>query len=238
MTAELAKKYGLSEDDTTDAIEIAVTRVMSYALRHPVSVVLGGQRGLYITVMHQHSGPGVMNLDDIPARLQRRIRHEIELELRKRQTTNETEFLRALRGKTVSGKVHRIKDNGAIIVEFDIVRFEGIVSDTYYAECPFHYLPPHERAIRRVGDVNTYLVTSVVPMAKGRLARVRIRLSRISHELPRLMLMERTGVEGIRCSRRIPGAFSDIWVPKRIPKQDINEVGKDLREKLNVRVIQ
>ncbi len=236
MTAELAKKYGLSESDTQDAVEIAVTRVMTHALGHPVSTVLGGPSGLSITVMHRHAGPGLIDLQDIPGRLQRRIKYEVELELRKRQTVNETAFLAALRGKTITGTVAKLRDNGSLLIAFDLVRFAGILTETYYADCPYHYIPPHERNFRKVGDVNTYFVTSVVPMAKERLSRVRIRVSRTTPELPKLMLTERTGLEGIQCTKRIPGAFSEIWVPKRIPKQDINEVGKDLRERLDVRV--
>ena len=239
MTAELAKKYGLSEDDTADAIEIAVTRVMTHALKHPVSVVLGGKNGLSITVMHRHSGPGLLALQDIPYRLQRRMRHEIEQELRKRQAIVEVNFLESLKGKTITGEVSKIKNNGTIVVAFDVVRFAGIVSDTYYEGCPYHYIPPHQRDFRKVGERNNYLGKSILPIKEaGGLARVSIRGSRIAPELPSLMLAERTGLEGIRTTRRIAGAFSDIWVPKRIPKQDINEVGKDLREKLNVRVIQ
>jgi hypothetical protein len=61
-------------------------------------------------------------------------------------------------------------------------------------------------------------------------------LSRTSRELPCLLLQERSKISGIRCLRRIPGAFSSLISPTRIPKEDIMYVGKELNEYLHVSI--
>ncbi len=73
-------------------------------------------------------------------------------------------------------------------------------------------------------------------MEKGR-AKVLIRLSRTSRSLPESMLKEMTGELSVRCRRRIAGAFSEIETACRIPKEAILYVGKELGERVIVRVV-
>jgi len=48
---------------------------------------------------------------------------------------------------------------------------------------------------------------------------------------------EITGEPSIRCRRRIAGAFSEIETVRRLPKEAILYVGKELGERMIVRVV-
>ncbi|MRR59265.1 MAG: hypothetical protein EG824_13800, partial [Deltaproteobacteria bacterium] len=103
--------------------------------------------------------------------------------------------------------------------------------------CPLRYQPLHERNNYVPGKVYHWFVTSVLPVANDRHARVRIRLSRTSKELPALLLRQLSGMERIICRRRIPGGPAEIITALKIPKDIINTVGKETGDIYRVRII-
>ena len=102
--------------------------------------------------------------------------------------------------------------------------------------CPVRFIPPNERKVLAVGEMKTFLVTSVLPIREKGRAKVLIRLSRISKSLPEVLLRERTGEMSIRCVRRIAGAFSVIESARKLLKDDILAVGLELKERIIVRI--
>jgi len=175
--------------------------------------------------------------EEISRKLQRYILHNIELELQKRQVLREAEELEELRGKTLPGEISRIADDGTLHVDLEIADvFRHLI---LAGECPLRYQPPHEKGRYQRGEVREFFISSVLPVVVNRRsARTRICLSRISKELPALLLQERTGFFGIECRRRVAGGFSNIVTPTRLPKEAINYVGKELGERLNVFISQ
>ncbi len=152
-----------------------------------------------------------------------------------RKTLNEARHLKELRGYTAPGEITRIGDDGSLIVNLEIAdHYRRLILSGI---CPNRFQASHEREHYRPGTVKEFHITSVVPvMVNHRSTRVRVQLSRISRELPRLLLQEHSRIAGIRCLKRIPGAFSSIVTPTRIPKHIINSVGKELKEHLHVSV--
>ena len=235
IPAELLTKYGLQQAEALRAIEFAIARALIMALRKNLAVRIEDR--LEITEFPHLGEPIELPSMTIKRKLRRHIIHQVELELQKRQVMHEAEELKELRGKNVIGEVSRIANDGTLYVTLEIADvFRHLI---LAGECPLRFQPSHERSRYRIGDVREFFVSSVLPIvANGRSARVRIRLNRITKELPALLLMELTGVAGIICRRRVAGGFSDIVTPVRIPKDSINSVGKELGEHLNVFIFQ
>ncbi len=235
LPADLQTKYGLQEAEVLEAIEVAIARALTVAIQKNLAVRIGN--GLEITVFPDQGEPMQLSPSTIKRKLRRYILHHVELELQKRQVMREAEELKELRGKNVPGEISRIADNGTLSVALEIADvFRHLI---LAGECPVRYQPPHERGRYRIGEVREFYISSVLPIvANGRSAHLRIRLSRITKELPALLLQERTGIYGIECRRRVAGGFSNIITPVRIPKDAINAVGKELGEHLNVFISQ
>ena len=233
LPADLLSGNGLPESEALDAAEVAIARVLTGALRMSVSVTINDQTR--ITAYPETGEPVMLSLDAIDRKLRRHLLYQIELEMQKRRTLNEANRLKELRGYSAPGEISRIAEDGALIVSLEIA--------DYYRQmilggvCPARFQPLHERGRYAIGSVKEFYISSVVPvMVNKKYSRVRILLSRTSKELPRLLLQERSRISGIRCLKRIPGAYSNIVTPKRIPKDVINSVGKELGEHLHVSI--
>jgi hypothetical protein len=188
---------------------------------------------MLITAYSETGEPSVIPTEAISRKLRRHLLHQIELELQKRRTLIEAERLKELRGTVAPGEITRIAADGALVVTLEIADCYRRLILT--SECPTRCQPLHERGRYLIGSVKQFYITSVVPvMVKRRSSKVRILLSRTSMELPRLLLQECSRISGIQCWKRIPGGYSDIVTPTRIPKDAINAVGKELGEHLNV----
>lgn len=235
IPVDLPAKYGLQEADALKAIELAITRTLTRALRANLAVRIDGR--LEITMFPVDGEPVDIPPEEISRKLHRHILYNIELELQKRQVLREAEELEELRGKTLPGEISRIAVDGTLHVALEIADdFRHLI---LAGECPQRYQPPHEKGRYHSGEIREFFISSVLPVVvNGRSARTRIRLSRITKELPALLLQERTGIYGIECRRRVAGGFSNIVTPARLPKEAINYVGKELGEHLNVFISQ
>lgn len=232
-TAEIISESGLTNDDALDAIEVAVARTLAHALKTNVTARIKDQ--MQILVYLPGSAPTALSLADIDRKLRRHVQHQVELELQLRKTLNEAGHLKELRGYTAPGEITRFGADGSLIVTLEIAdHYRRLILSGI---CPARFQASHEREHYRPGTVKEFHITSVVPiMVNHRSPMVRVQLSRISRELPRLLLQERSRIHGIVCLKRIPGAFSSIVTPIRIPKVIINSVGKELQEHLYVSV--
>lgn len=231
--AEIISESGLIEADALDAIEVAVARTLTHALKTNVTVRIKDQ--MQILVYPPGGAPTALSFTNIDRKLRRHVQHQVELELQLRKTLNEAGHLKELRGYTAPGEITRIFGDGSLIVTLEIAdHYRRLILSGI---CPVRFQPIHERGSYLLGTVKEFHVTSVVPvMINHRSSRVRVHLSRSSKQLPQLLLRERSRIHGIVCLKRIPGAFSSIVTPTRIPKDIINSVGKELQEHLYVSV--
>lgn len=231
--AEIISESGLIEADALDAIEVAVARTLTHALKTNVTVRIKDQ--MQILVYPPGGAPTALSFTNIDRKLRRHVQHQVELELQLRKTLNEAGHLKELRGYTAPGEITRISGDGSLIVTLEIAdHYRRLILSGI---CPVRFQPIHERGSYLLGTVKEFHVTSVVPvMINHRSSRVRVQLSRSSKQLPQLLLRERSRIHGIVCLKRIPGAFSSIVTPTRISKDIINSVGKELQEHLYVSV--
>lgn len=224
----------LKQTDVMEAVELAVAKVLSRMFRMPFTVHFT-QDGLKMTGLPHCGEPVEFTPDKIGKKLRRHVLYTIEIELQKRQTLHEAYRLRQLQGKVLQGVVAGYEPDGSVMVEMEL--------NSHYRRfillgtCPLRYQPLHERNNYVPGKVYHWFVTSVLPVANDRHARVRIRLSRTSKELPALLLRQLSGMERIICHRRIPGGPAEIITARKIPKDIINTVGKETGDIYRVRII-
>lgn len=237
IPAELVQKYGLPQPVVTEAVEVAVARVLSGALGMDMVVRLSSSLEVVAWRRNAADERDPIRIDPatLSRQLQRQVRHHVERELEKRQALQEWETLRALRGQAVPGEVIRITSSGNMVVALSLEdTFRSLI---LVGECPLRAQSPRERPLNRTGTIRLFLVTSVLPVQVRGKARVRVLLSRVSKGLPEALLRERTGQRDIRCRRRVAGAFSEIETWHRLPREAIQAVGKELEERIIVRVL-
>ena len=234
LPAKILSESGLSTEEAMDAVEVAIARTLSGALRSSVCVKIDAH--LEITAYPSGNGePIKISFDAINGKLRRHLLHQIKLELQKRRTLNEADRLKELRGYSAPGEISRISEDGALVVSLEIADYYRRL--ILCGVCPGRFQPHHESGRYCIGSVKEFFISSVVPvLVNKRYAKVRILLSRTSKELPRLLLQERSRIAGISCVERIPGAYSSIVTPARISKEIINSVGKELEEHLHVSI--
>jgi hypothetical protein len=234
LPAEILSESGLPTDEALEAVEVAIARTLTGALRLNVCVKVDAQ--LEIIAYPEGDGDPVrISLDDIDGKLRRHLLYEIKVELQKRRALNEADRLKELRGFSAPGEISGIAEDGALTVSLEIADyFRRLILCGF---CPARFQPHHEFGRYSIGSVKEFYISSVTPvMVNKRYSRVRILLSRTSKELPRLLLQERSRIEGITSVERNPGAYSNIVTPERIAKDVINSVGKELGEHLNVSI--
>lgn len=234
MFGELLSKYDeLSEGTLIDAIEIGVTRALKRALKASFAVSYKEER-LEITMLGAWGESFEITPKQIDKKLRRNMLHEIEREIGIRQILAESEKLKNLRGTVVPGVVKKIgKDN--ILVEMELQ--EQFARYILLGVCPYPNQPVHERMMYRTGEIWKWYVMGVLPIQTRNRTLIVVRLSRVSRDLPAILLREKSGIEGIVCHKRIPGAISHIVTARHIPKNCINEVGKELKETIDVQII-
>lgn len=228
---ELAQKYGLTKPVVLDVAETAIANTLTKVFRSPVTCRLDGNELRLIAYLGSND-PKAVEPKAISNKIRRDIIHTVELELQKRQTLYEFHSMRELQGQVIKATITRIANNHTL---YAILEINDLLNPVILlGECSLMKQPLHERWKYRVGESRTFFVSSVRPVAGQGYARVRIILNRTSRELPARMLGQLTGVDGIKCPRRVAGGFCEIVTPQRIPKSAINTVGKELREHVQV----
>ncbi|TYO96726.1 hypothetical protein EDC39_11214 [Geothermobacter ehrlichii] len=233
---DLLEKYNLPEDQVADAIEKAISRTLSAMFDLDILVRLDDRLEIYaLSKSFLDTDPRPIDPRGLSRQVRRQIRYQIERELEKRQAIHEGNLLRSLRGQIVKGEIRQVSSSGDVAVVLEVEDHFRNVAIT--GLCPFRHVPPKERGTFKPGVVRSFLVTSVLPVQQKDRYKVQIRLSRTSKTLPKLLLREETGVKGIRCTRRIAGAFSEIESPQFLPKTAIRKVADELGERIIVRVV-
>lgn len=234
---DLLTKYGIHETEAALAIEEAIYQVLSGAFKMDILVHVG--EGLEILALRRSNigdqDTERIDIANISRKLKRQVRYQIERELEKRQSLREWDLLRSMRGRPVAGEVRKVSKDGDATIALEVEdHFRSLILT---GTCVARQIPPKERVCLQIGTSKTFLVTSVLPVREKDKSKVLIKLSRTSKALPESLLREATGEGSILCRRRIAGAFSEIETLRRIPKEAIQAVGKELGERIIVRVV-
>lgn len=230
---EMAEAYGLSAEMVRDAVEFGVMRAVNTHMGICPHVIWG-DGGLEIYAIYKGELRRI-NICEIGRRLKRRIMDEVEISLMQRSAINEAESLRGLARSVYPGVIEKINPDGSLIVHIQVV--SALSTKDVFTDCPIRQQPPHERGTYQIGQTLEWYITSCLPVSNGRHAKVRVRLSRVTRELPAFMLKHLSGIREIKCIFRLPGKCSKIITRKRIPHDIIKYVGMALREHMDVRLV-
>jgi len=234
LLSDLLPQYGnLPGNTALDAIERAIARALSKTFGVPFAVRLNQQ--LEIWKVPPNGEIEEFTTRRFSAKMRRYILFEIENELRAAQVVLESDKLLSLKGKVVTGIVTRTDTKGNVLVEMELVDlFERYI---LIGECPPRFQPPHERRRYLPGETRTWYVTSVKPVAGRNNARVLVQLSRVARHLPAILLTGQSGIDRIKCLRRLPGNESHLVADQLIPKEAITAVKNELKEDVRVQVL-
>lgn len=234
LLRELLARYGdLPGQKALDAIERAIARALAKAFKIPFAVRLNSK--LVIWMIPPNGPIEEFTERKLNKRLRRNIIFEIENELRVAQVLREYENLQSLQGKVVPGVIRKIRVVGNVLVEMELTDlFERYI---LMGVCPLRYQPPHERKSYFLGETRMWYVTSVCPVASHNHARVHVQLSRATIQLPAILLSTHSGIDKIKCIRRILGGESHIVTHQRIPRDAITAVIKELKENVRVQIL-
>lgn len=225
----------LKQSEILDAVEMALIKVLTNAFQMPFTVTYTEEEGLKMTGLPMHGEPIEISQEKIGKKLKRHVLYTVENELQRRQTVYESERLKQLQGTVLPGAVIGYDREGGAVVEMELSsQFQRYI---LLGSCPRRQQPEHERGKYKEGETYSWYVTSVLPVANHRQAKVRIRLSRTSRELPAVLLRQRSGIDRIICCSRIPGGASEIVTNQKIPKEIINSVGKETGDIYRVRIV-
>ncbi len=231
---ELQRKYELTAEDVKEATEKAISLSLSRIFNCEVDVMWNG-RGIEIT-RYIDKGydliPVKMKASSLRKNIVRLIKYEIAFQLSKKKVLNKFEQYKNLVRTAVGGYVsHVLRDR--IVVEIE--RTGGLTG-----ECHLSHQPPRERGLYEPGDYYSFFVLRMEPVLVGkRVPHLEIKLSRTTKSLPEYLLRKELREMGLdiklKCKRRIAGALSYIEASKKVPKEAILNVSKELKERIIVK---
>lgn len=235
LFSNLLPQYGnLPGNTALDAIERAIAHALSKTFGVPFAVRLNQK--LEIWKVPPDGEIEEFTERRFSMRMRRYILFEIEKALRSAQIVLEYEKIQSLSGKVVPGIVKKVDSKGNVLVELELVDlFERFI---LMGECPPRFQPPHERRRYLPGENRKWYVTSVKPLAWRNNARVLVQLSRVARHLPAILLAGQSGIDRVKCLRRLPGSESHLVADQRISKEAIAAVKKELKEDVRVQVLQ
>jgi hypothetical protein len=178
----------------------------------------------------------------IKNKLMRHLHYNIERELYTRKVEAEFDRYGDLQSQLVTGFITNITNEGSldIVLERELL-FERIM---LYATCPVRYQPIHERGTYKVDDHYAFYVRKIRPGQERGMPRLEIKLDRTSPRIPEGLIrkkMEATAIglpseiNHFKCVKRVCGAFSHIVAEKRINKEIIKSVSRELKENVFVK---
>lgn len=175
-------------------------------------------------------------------RMLRNIYYYIEEQLQKKKV--ETEYIRYmdLQSQMVKGYVLSKNRQGDLLVEIE--RETLLKRVTLNAVCSLRHQPQHERAHYQIDRDYNFYVSKIYPAEERGMPRLDIQLSRVSCRLPEWMIRRALEARGnglpseensFKCVERLCGKFSRIESEKRIHKDIIKSVSRELRESVFVK---
>lgn len=225
--SDLADKYNLSSDEVIAVAESVVSVVMARVMKKDVDYCFD-RNEMYIYEKDKQ----VIQANSINKSIINLIKSSLIKGLYKRSAINEHEAIIGLNNSVIGGYVSRISTDGSIYIEAN----NG--DRVFYGVCKRIHQTPKERGKYRLGQYYSFYVNKIKP-SRDLLAN-EVSLSRTSKSLVRGLLQKELSsrfIDDIQviCKRRMAGIASEVFVSKKIPKDCITAVSKELKEKIIVK---
>lgn len=241
--AELAKKYRLPERQVKESVKQSISESLSQAMGLEVETHINGHGLKMYSYRYRNGVPTQEEID--PGNLKKPIIRHLRLNIANKLETLSVlyayQFASAIRHTLVEGTIRK-KDEDTKTIHIDLALENSIGAyESVTAVCGPEGQPQHERNSYRLGQTMWWYVSKVEAVRTNGVPVLDISLSRRSAQLPALLLKKRyeetsTIPCDFTCIRRIPGAFSKMLLTRRIPKEIITSVVKELGEQLHIKI--
>lgn len=235
----LANRYALSTAEVIQEIESAFAHLLSQWYRQEVMVFLREEVRLEVVAYSKKNGLPVQQILDLPAVLSRnQFKSILENHLATSAVIKQVRLLKGFERRLLWGEVVRNRAGDHLLVETEIAPDTPII-----AICPLNRIGLHERHAGRLqpGHRRAFHLRRIEPVLVNGTPRTKVILDRVSKTLTENLLRHHLGEAThrfhFRCLKRYVGHKSIILTTKRLPREVIIAVDRELQERIEVRIV-
>ena len=235
----LASRRALSPAEIIQEVEAAFTQLLCQWYRQDVMVFLREDLHLEVVAYNKRDGLPVQHLLDLPAVLSRNhFKAILENHLATAAVIKQVRRLKGLERRLLWGEVIRNRACDHLLVETEIIPDEPIV-----AICPVNRIGLHERHTGRFqpGQRRAFHLRRIEPVLVNGTPRTKVILDRVSKTLTENLLRYHLGDAAhrfqFRCLTRYVGHKSIVLTTRRLPREVIIAVDRELQERIEVRIV-
>ena len=235
----LASRYALSPAEVIQEIESAFARQLSQWYRQEVMVFLREGMSLEVVTYGKKNGLPVQQILDLPAVLSRnQFKTILENHLATAAVIKQVRRLKGFERRLLWGEVVRNRAGDHLLVETEIISDEPII-----ATCPLNRIGLHERHAGRFqpGQRRAFHLRRIEPVLVNGTPRTKVVLDRVSKTLTENLLRHHLGDAAhrfqLRCLTRYVGHKSIVLTTRRLPREVIVAVDRELQERIEVRIV-
>ncbi|WP_084312816.1 hypothetical protein [Desulfobulbus elongatus] len=235
----LASRYTLSTAEVIQEIESAFARQLSQWYRQEVMVFLREGMQLEVVAYGKRNGLPVQRILDLPAVLSRnQFITILENHLATAAVIKQVRLLKSFERRLLWGEVVRNRAGDHLLVETEILANEPII-----ATCPLNRIGLHERHAGRLqpGQRRAFHLRRVEPVLVNGTPRTKVILDRVSKTLTENLLRHHLGDAAhrfqLRCLKRYVGHKSIVLTTRKLPREVIIAVDRELQERIEVRIV-
>ena len=235
----LASRYALSTTEVIQEIESAFARQLSQWYRQEVMVFLREGTQLEVVAFGKRNGLPVQQILNLPAVLSRnQFKSILENHLATAAVIKQVRLLKGFERRLLWGEVVRNRVGDHLLVETEIIPDETII-----ATCPLNRIGLHERHAGRLqpGQRRAFHLRRIEPVLVNGTPRTKVVLDRVSKTLTENLLRHHLGDAAhrfhFRCLTRYVGHKSIVLATRRLPREVIIAVDRELQERIEVRIV-
>ena len=235
----LANRYALSTAEVVQEIESAFAHQISQLYRQEVMVFLREEMRLEVVAYSKRNGLLIQQILDLPAVLSRnQFKAILENHLATAAVIKQVRLLKGFERRLLWGEVVRNRVGDHLLVETEIIPDIPII-----AICPLNRIGLHERHAGRLqpGHRRAFHLRRIEPVLVNGTPRTKVVLDRVSKTLTENLLHHHLGDAAnrfqFRCLTRYVGHKSIVLTTRRLPREVIVAVDRELQERIEVRIV-
>jgi len=239
ILTSFSTKYGLTRTEILTEIESIFSAILSQWYRLEVMVFFRDDLQLEAVTYNKANGVTEQCLVDISKMMRMNIlKKHIENNLAKAALFKQVTRYKSYEKELLWGQITKCDREHNLYVETEIIPGEQVV-----AICPLNRIGLHERNTRSfmVGQRRAFHLRQVEPVLLNETPRLKMVVDRVSKTLVETLLMSHLGSDRerarIRCIKRYVGHKSLVLTTKRLPKNAIIAVDRELKERIEVKFV-
>ena len=236
---DLSSQYGLSKAEVIHEAESAFSVLLSRWYGREVLAFLQDETHLEVVAYDQRNGIPVQQILDLPAALSlRQCSAFLEERLALAAVVRQTRPYKSSSRSLLWGEVMRNHPGSDLFIETEIHEGEPLI-----ALCPLNRVGIHQRESNRLqcGQRRAFHLRLVDAVLVNGMPRTKVVLDRVSKTLTENLLRHYLGLAAgqyqFRCLKRYVGHKSLVLSTKRLPREAIKAVDRELQERIEVRIV-